>query len=223
MDSAVLGVVGTLVGVVAGGVGTYMTAVRTTAKTLRAQTENTLRQLDAAHAQKLQDMQAPAYESAIAAIKHRRDAREHQLSPVRWDKLTESVIRSTLNDYSPPNWYESQSRLDLYASKPVLEANKAANEAHERVLDLSREMVDLREAVEAAEPTDGEARTSLGVKHSALFKRIKEAMREAAVADTHVIELMRTGVTALRFPDLWGWCLVSGGWSRSGCMLIAVA
>jgi hypothetical protein len=61
-------------------------------------------------------------------------------------------------------------------------------------LDLTRQTADLREAVEATDPTDREARTSLGVKHSTLFKQIKEAMREAAVADNDVIELMRAGV-----------------------------
>jgi hypothetical protein len=196
MDSAVLGGVGTLVGVIAGGFGTYMTTSRTTAKTLRVQTENTLRQLDAAHAQNLQDLQAPAYEQAAAAIKHRRDTREHELSPVRWDKRTENVIVSTLDGYTPPNWYESQSRLDLYASHAVLDANEVANDAHQKVLGLTREMMDLREAVEATEPTDREARVAFGVKHAELFGKIQAALSEAATADANLIRLMRTGVHA---------------------------
>lgn len=93
MNPATLGVIGTLSGAIAGVIGGYLTTSRATARTLRVQTENSLRELDAAHGQRLRDMQAPAYEQAIAALSYRRDSREHDLSPIRWDKRTESVIR----------------------------------------------------------------------------------------------------------------------------------
>ena len=160
------------------------------------QTENTLRELDAAHGQSLQNMQAPAHEQAIAALIYRRDKREHDLSPVRWDPNTESVIRSTLEDYRPPNWYESQSRLDLYASQAILDANEVANDAHQKILGLTRELEDLRQAVAATDPTDREARTAFGGQHAATLKKIQEALREARTADDELIQLMRTGVHA---------------------------
>jgi hypothetical protein len=96
MDSATLSVVGTLAGAIIGGLGTYLTTSRTTARTLRVQTEMNLRDLDASHAQNLQNMQAPVYVQAIAALNHRRDKREHDLSPVRWDKDTERLVHATL-------------------------------------------------------------------------------------------------------------------------------
>ena len=194
MDSALLSAAVAMFGVVAGGVGTYLTTSKATAKTLRVQTENAVRELDAAHGQKLQDLQAPAYEQAIAALKHRRDEREHDLNLVRWDEHTERVVRTTLNDYRPPNWYESQSRLELYASQGVLAANEVANQAHERVLGLAHDLADLREAVNATDPTDRAARAAFGGRHAAIFRDIQEALKEAASADDDLIQLMRTGV-----------------------------
>jgi hypothetical protein len=100
MDPALLSVVGTLAGAIIGGFGTYLATSRTTTRTLRVQTENNLRDLDAAHAQNLQDMQAPVYAQAIAALNYRRDKREHDLSPIRWDERTERIIRKTLGGLS---------------------------------------------------------------------------------------------------------------------------
>ena len=130
MVPALLGVIGTVVGAIVGALGGYLTSSKTTARTLRVHTDNILHELDAAHGQRLQDMQAPAYEQAIALLNHRRDKREHDLSPVRWDERTERVVRSTLDDYQPPNWYESQSQLALYASQEVRVANEAANKCY---------------------------------------------------------------------------------------------
>ena len=63
-------------------------------------------------------MQAPAYEQAIAALIYRRSKREPDLRPFHWDQRTKNIVRSTLDDYRPSNWYESQSKLALYASQP---------------------------------------------------------------------------------------------------------
>jgi hypothetical protein len=194
MGSALLTLIGTLAGAVVGGIGSYVTNSRTTARTLRVQTENTLSALDAEHGQRLQNLQAPAYEQAIAALNHRRDKREHDLSPVRWDERTETVVRSTLDDYQPPNWYESQSQLALYASQPVLDANEVANDAHEKILGLTRELADLREAAAAADLADHNARVDLGRQHKAIFEKIQSALKEAATADSNLIQLMRTSV-----------------------------
>jgi hypothetical protein len=196
MSSAVLSVIGTLAGVLAGGIGTYLTTSRTTDRTLRVQTENTLRGLDAVHGQKLQDLQTPAYEQAIAALIHRHDKREQHLSPVRWDDNTENLIRSALADYQPPNWYESQSSLELYASKAVLEANESASEAHEKIIRLTRQLPDLREEVAATDPTDHEARTALGDQHRAIRQEIRVTLKEAATADANLKEVMRASVHA---------------------------
>jgi hypothetical protein len=194
MNSAILSVIGTLSGAIAGVIGGYLTTSRATVRTLRVQTENSLRDLDAAHGQRLRDMQAPAYEQAIAALSYRRDMREHDLSPIRWDKRTASVIRSTIAEYNPPNWYESQSRLALYASRVVLDANEVANDTHEKILGLIRELADIREAVEATEPTDRDARAAFGGQHSATFKKIQAALQAAATADANLRQLMRAGV-----------------------------
>ena len=49
MNSAILSVIGTLSGAIAGVIGGYLTTSRATVRTLRVQTENSLRDLDAAH------------------------------------------------------------------------------------------------------------------------------------------------------------------------------
>jgi hypothetical protein len=194
MDPATLGVVGTLCGAIAGVIGGYLTTSRATARTLQVQTENSLRELDAAHDQRLQDMQAPAYEHAIAALSYRRERREYDLSPFRWDKRTDTLVQATLADYNPPDWYESQSQLALYVSQVVLEANEVANDAHAEILRLVHGLADIREAVNATDPTDRDARAAFGGQHAAIFKGIKAALRDAATADANLTRLMRAGV-----------------------------
>jgi hypothetical protein len=194
MNAALLSVIGTLCGAIIGWVGSYLTTSKTTARTLRVQTENTFRQLDAAHGQNLQDMQAPAYEQAIAALIYRRTKREHDLRPFHWDQRTKNIVRSTLDDYRPSNWYESQSKLALYASQVVLDANAAANNAHENILSLMGELVDLREAATAADPDDRDTHIAFARQHKAIFEKIQMALKTAATADDNLIQLMRKGV-----------------------------
>lgn len=194
MDPALVGVIGTLGGTVVGGVSSYFTASRTTANTLRVQRVNTLRELDAAHGQNLQDMQAPVYEQAIAALIYRQERREHDLSPIRWDKDTERVIRSALEDYNPPNWFQAQSQLALYAPQEVLDANKIANDSHEKIFGLTRELADVREASRAADPADRNALVDLGRQHKKIFEKIKAALKDAATADADLVQLMRTSL-----------------------------
>jgi hypothetical protein len=197
MDSATLSVVGTLVGAMIGGLGTYLTTSRTTARTLRVQTEMNLHDLDAAHEQNLQNMQAPVYVQAIAALNYRRDKREHDLNPqIDWDKDKDAYrsVRTTLADYDPPNWYESQSQLVLYAPQKVLDLNKVANDAHEEVLRQARGLAVFRAHVAVTDPGDQDARTNLARQYEDLFAKIKAALKNAATADDTLIQLMRKSV-----------------------------
>ena len=61
---------------------------------------------------------------------------------------------------------------------------------------MTRDLADLREAVNATDPTDRDARVGFSGQHATILKKIREALKEAAVADTSLIQLMRTGVHA---------------------------
>lgn len=117
VTAAAIGVGGTLVGTVIGGVAGFWAAVRNTSKTIEHAREN-----------RIWDRRAEVYVEALAAIHYRQVSRETQIHAM--DDQFRQRGEAILATYKPPDWSGLEARLQAFASEPVITATQASSTAH---------------------------------------------------------------------------------------------
>jgi hypothetical protein len=113
-----LGIAGT---VVTAWIGSRNTKLATE-RTIAAGNATTAATLAAAHDAWLREKQSAAYEETLAGLLYRQAKRSHDLRGYRWDEATEAQLKEVLDRSQPPGWFQTQGRLNAYASDAVREA-----------------------------------------------------------------------------------------------------
>jgi len=124
----IAGAVGAL-GIVGTAFGSHNTRKATEAA-IEASAADTRATLAAAREDRLWDKRCAAYEETLAEVRHRQMKRRHDLRGLRWDEATEQQQAAFFDSYQPPNWFQAQARMTAYASRSVLDAFEASENAH---------------------------------------------------------------------------------------------
>jgi hypothetical protein len=183
-----LGIVGTVVTSVVGSKNTR----EATERTVQAGTENTRATLLADREQRLWERRAAAYEDATAGLLLRQTKRQRSVvvypagAPFDPQKL-----REYRDSQEVPGWNEAQARLVPYASREVLSAYNACQEADSEVWWLHDQWLGMHEVNRlAAEPGSPERHIDDGVLREA-GDAVGVAVSTAMAREQALIDLIR--------------------------------